>query len=75
LFIALGRFARIRVLGSHVVGLLLRGSGARGRLFSRTLALLGCGPGLYDFAPRASCWSSVALSLLAFTSALDCCRA
>ena len=67
MFIALGRFARIRVLGSHVVGLLLRGSGARGRLFSRTLALLGCGPGLYDFTlPSCACFLLVLDRLVAF---------
>jgi hypothetical protein len=40
--VALGRFSRILALGSYVVGLLLRGGGTlRGRLFSRTLLLLG----------------------------------
>jgi len=58
LFISLGRFGRILTPGSHVVGLLLRSSGTlRGRLFSRTLPLLGCGPGFDDFTlPSCACF-------------------
>jgi len=79
LFISLGRFGRILTPGSHVVGLLLRSSGTlRGRLFSRTLPLLGCGPGFYDVThPSCACFllildRLVALGFQVSTGLLSC---
>ena len=79
MFISLGRFGRILTPGSHVVGLLLRGSGTlRGGLFSRTLPIFGCGPGFYDFTlPRCACFllvldRTVALGFQVSTGLLSC---